>query len=320
MLFLLLSVLLSVLLLLNFRLFPRYNVDTFQAIVFNYPVCFLTGWLLLPAGQSFSIDFGQTWTWMALALGVGFIVTFLLSGASTQRMGITVTSLANNLSLVIPVCFSLFVFGDGNTMRFDALNYVGLVLAIVAVGLSTYRPATPSADTELPAPGGIVATDPTPAPAIAPRRSLGAVLLPIAVFLCYGATNTTINYMNIRYIPSADKTVQVTLTMVLGAIVAGAVMLFVRLLRGQVRVQGRSLLGAVTLGVPNFLSFYTLLLALSAFRGNGAFVYPLYNIGVILVAAAVAGIFFGEKLNTANRIGLGLAVLAIGLLSWQQFV
>ena len=92
MLFLALSVALSVLLLLNFRLFPRYEINTFQAIVFNYPVCFLTGLLLLPAGQSFTIDFGQTWTWLALGLGVGFILTFLLSGASTQRMGITATS------------------------------------------------------------------------------------------------------------------------------------------------------------------------------------------------------------------------------------
>src|ERR1700712_3267764 len=106
MLFLGLSILLSVLLLLNFRVFPRYEVNTFQAIVFNYPVCFLTGLLLLPAGQSFTVDLTQTWTWLALGLGVGFILTFLLSGASTQRMGITATSLANNLSLVIPVCFS----------------------------------------------------------------------------------------------------------------------------------------------------------------------------------------------------------------------
>ncbi len=334
MLFLLLSVLLSVLLLLNFRLFPRYKVDTFQAIVFNYPVCFLTGWLLLPTGESalgqtFSVDFSQTWTWMALALGVGFIVTFLLSGASTQRMGITVTSLANNLSLVIPVCFSLFIFSDGNSMSFDVLNYVGLALAIIAVALSTYRPAAHEADNNLPGestPGadspapGALAADPGPTPTVGRPRSTGAVLLPIAVFLCYGATNTTINYMNIHYIPSVDKTVQVTLTMVIGAIVAGAVMLLIRLVRGQIQLQARSLLGAITLGVPNFLSFYTLLLALSAFRGNGAFVYPLYNIGVILVAAAVAGIFFREKLNTANRIGLGLAVLAIGLLSWQQFI
>ncbi|QJW89816.1 EamA/RhaT family transporter [Spirosoma taeanense] len=302
MLFLSLSILLSVALLLNFRLFPRYEVNTFQAIVFNYPVCFLTGLLLLPAGQSFSIDLGQTWTWLALGLGVGFILTFLLSGASTQRMGITVTSLANNLSLVIPVCFSLFVFGAGGK-SFDLFNYLGLALALVAVGLSTFKKERP-----------VVSTEDQPKP-----RRLGAgVLLPVGVFLFYGATNTLINYMNIRYIPSADKTVQVTLTMVVGAIAAGFVMLTVRLLQGRETIQFRSLIGAVTLGVPNFLSFYTLLLALSQFGGNGAFVYPIYNIGVILLAALLASLFFQEALSTANKFGLALAILAIGLISWQE--
>lgn len=322
MLFLVLSIALSVLLLLNFRLFPRYGVDTFQAIVFNYPVCFLTGLLLLPAGQSFSIDFAQTWTWLALGLGVGFILTFLLSGASTQRMGITATSLANNLSLVIPVCFSLFVFGTGGK-PFNWLNYLGLALALVAVGLSTYKKRERSTGADVPVAERPVKigtpTAQTPA-GVKPRRVGANVLLPVAVFLCYGATNTMINYVNLRYIPSADKTVQVTLTMVMGAIAAGLLMLAVRLVQGKTTFQPRSLLGAVTLGIPNFLSFYTLLLALSAFGGNGAFVYPLYNIGVILLAAGLAALFFRERLSTANRIGLALAVLAIGLISWQQLV
>lgn len=296
MLYLVLSIILSVALLLNFRLFPRYNINTFQAIVFNYPVCFLTGYLFLPAGQAFSIDFGQTWTWLALGLGVGFIITFLLSGASTQRMGLTATSLANNLSLVIPVGFSLLVFGSAGR-SFDALNYLGLVLAVVAVGLSTYK------ENGEKTAGG----------------SGWYALLPLAVFLCYGATNTMINYMNLNFIPSADKTVMVTLTMVVGAIIAGLLMLVVRLIQGKETIDRRSFVGAVTLGIPNFLSFYTLLLALSAFKGNGAFVYPLYNIGVILLAALTAALFFREKLLTINKIGLALAVLAIGLISWQEF-
>ena len=313
MLFLTLSVALSVLLLLNFRLFPRYEINTFQAIVFNYPVCFLTGWLLLPSGQSFSIDFAQTWTWLALGLGVGFILTFLLSGASTQRMGITATSLANNLSLVIPVCFSLFVFSAGTKAGngFDALNYLGLVLAVVAVGLSTYKGEKRGRSAVAEGEGRVP---------VKPRRPGAGVLLPVAVFIGYGATNTLINYMNLRYIPSADKTVQITLTMVVGAIAAGLLMLAVRLVQGKETVQPRSLIGAVTLGIPNFLSFYTLLLALSAFGGNGAFIYPLYNIGVILLAALMAALFFHERLSIVNKIGLGLAVLAIGLISWQQLV
>ncbi|UFH52977.1 EamA/RhaT family transporter [Spirosoma sp. KNUC1025] len=303
MLFLALSILLSVLLLLNFRVFPRFEVNTFQAIVFNYPVCFLTGLALLPAGQSFTIDFSQTWTWLAFGLGIGFILTFLLSGASTQRMGITATSLANNLSLVIPVCFSLFVFRTGGKV-FDTLNYLGLLLAVIAVGLSTYKKEAPTDD-----PGGTRT----------PSRRLGAnVLLPVGVFLFYGATNTMINYMNLHYIPSTDKTIQVTLTMVIGAIFAGLVMLIIRLIQGTETFQPRSLIGAVTLGIPNFLSFYTLVMALSAFGGNGAFVYPVYNIGVILLAALLAAIFFREQLSTANKIGLVLAILAIGLISWQE--
>lgn len=305
MLFLLSSVVLSVFLLLNFRLFPRFGINTFQAIVFNYPICFLTGYALLPAGQSVSLDLAQTWTWLALGLGVGFVLTFLLSGASTQRMGITATSLANNLSLVIPVCFSLFVFGSTGR-SFDALNYLGIGLAVVAVGLSTYKEKQEPAD-DLSA----KATKKT-------RWPGGAALLPLAIFLSYGATNTLINFMNLHYIPSADKTVQVTLTMVIGAIGAGLLMMGVRLVQGKETFQLKSLVGAVTLGIPNFLSFYTLLLALSAFGGNGAFVYPLYNIGVILLAAALAALFFRERLSTANKIGLGLAIIAIGLISWQE--
>ncbi len=296
MLYLVASIVLSVMLLLNFRLFPRFGVNTLQAIVFNYPVCFLTGYLLMPAGQTFSLDFGQTWTWMAFALGVGFIVTFLLSGASTQRSGITATSLANNLSLVIPVSFSLLVLGGGKV--FDEFNYLGILLALVAVGLSTYQTPEPGQATT--------------------QAKTNALWLPIGVFLMSGLTNTIINYMNVRYITEPGRTVPVTLTMVLGAIVAGAVLLGVRLAQGKERVESRNVLAAFTLGVPNFLSFYTLVMALTAFGGNGAFVYPLYNIGVILVAALMAALFFGEKLSGINRLGLGLAVLAIGLISWQE--
>lgn len=110
--------------------------------------------------------------------------------------------------------------------------------------------------------------------------------------------------MNLRYIPSADKTVQVTLTMVVGAVAAGLLMLLLRIIQGKEQIQLRSLVGAVTLGVPNFLSFYTLLLALSAFGSNGAFVYPLYNIGVILLAALVAALFFGNIYRRPTRLVL----------------
>lgn len=298
MLYLILSILFSVLLLINFRIYPKYQISTFQAIAFNYLFCFLTGLVLMPKGQSFELNFSENWTFYALFLGVGFIITFLLSGFSTQKVGMTATSLANNVSLVIPVLFSLFVFNT-QSRQFDFLNYLGLFLALVAVALSTFKQDNSS-------------------PSLRERGLGGEVFLPIAVFLMYGITNTSINYLNLKYITSADRTIPVTLVMVLGAILAGMVSLIIQVLRGKEKIELKNILASITLGIPNFLSFYFLILTLTAYGNSGAFVYPIYNIGVILVSAIIAFVFFKEKLSTLNKIGLGLAVLAIILISYQD--
>lgn len=295
MIYLILSIVLSVGLLVNFRLFPRYGINTFQAIVFNYPVCFLSGYLLLGKDQAFTLDVTQAWTWYCLALGLGFILTFMLSGAATQRIGMTLTSLANNISLVIPVLFSLFVFGS-DSMAFGPVSYAGLVLGLVAVAIASWK-----------AGGGKTG-----------QSFLQSSGLALAVFLLYGITNTAINYIQIHVIRNSPGAIPVMLVMVLGAVISGGLVWGYRLLKGEERFAAKNLLAAVTLGVPNFLSFYFLILALNHYGSSGAFVYPLYNMGVILLSALVSLLFFGEKLNRLNRLGLGLALLAILFISWNS--
>jgi drug/metabolite transporter (DMT)-like permease len=294
MIYLALSVLFSVLLLINFRLHPRFGVNTFQAIILNYPVCFLTGLIFLPSTQHFNPDFSQPSTLFAMLLGVGFVVTFLLSGASTQRMGMTATSLANNISLVIPVIFSLIVLKS--SQNFDALNYLGLLLAMIAVVLSTLKKEESSE-----------------------KRSTNTTdwLLPIAVFVMYGITNTAFNFLNARYVTASGNTIPFTLTILIGSIIFGSIVLTIRILQGKETLQLKSLWAAIPLGIPNFLSFYFLLKALDAFQNNGAYVLPIYNISVILLSAIIALIFFHEKLSNLNKLGLALAVIAIGLISHQ---
>ena len=294
MLYLVLSVLFSVLLLVNFRFFPKFGISTFQAIAFNYPVCLLTGMLLMPKGQTFQLDFSMPWTWYSLALGLGFIITFVLSGLATQKIGMTITSMANNVSLVIPVLFSLLVFGStGKT--FDWVNYVGLAMAVFSVAIATIK-SEKVVKASFWMQGGLA----------------------LSVFLMYGITNTAINYLNINYIADASKVIPVTLVMVLGATVSGLVLLLIRLFRGTEKIAFKNIAAALTLGVPNFLSFYFLILTLGYFGNSGAFVYPIYNMGVILVSALVAILFFKEKVSKLNIVGLLLAVLAILMISWQE--
>jgi len=291
--YLLSSILFSVILLVNFRVFPKYGISTLQAIAFNYPVCFITGLVLMPEGQSFSLNLAENWTWFCLALGLGFIITFILSGLSTQKAGMTTTSLANNLSLVIPVAASLFLYNT-QAKDFDLWNYLGLLLALIAVGLSTYKKSDGS------------------------KTNKSGWYLPLAVFLMYGITNSAINYLNLKFIPNPELTVPVTLVMVLGAVVSGLLLLAYRLIRGQEKLAFKNVLAGLTLGVPNFLSFYLLILALTAFGNSGAFVYPIFNMGVIIVSAIVGISFFKERLLNINKWGLALGLMAILLISYQE--
>ena len=294
MLYLALSVLFSVLLLINFRLHARFGVNTFQAIILNYPICFLTGFVFLPENQQFRLNLSEPSTPWAMLLGVGFVITFFLSGISTQKVGITATSLANNISLVIPVIFSLVVLKSGQ--QFDIWNYLGLGLAMIAVVLSTLKKEEQ---------------------VVNKSKNTSDWLLPIAVFIMYGITNTAFNYLNAQYVTASGNTIPFTLTILSGSIIFGSIVLITRILQGKEKLQLKSLWAAFPLGIPNFLSFYFLLKALDAFQNNGAFVLPIYNISVILGAAIIALIFFQERLTNLNKIGLALAVLAIGLISYK---
>jgi multidrug transporter EmrE-like cation transporter len=296
MFYLVLSILCSVVLLINFRFFPKYGINTFQAIALNYVVCFGVGYLLKPKQVPFEIDFSQNHTIPFLILGLGFILTFVLSGIATQKAGMALTSLANNLSLIIPVLCSLFIFGNSQKV-FDTGNYAGMALAIIAVGLATFKGFDKNNGTE---------------------TSFGGSMILVIVFLMYGLTNTLINYFNIKYLKDPANIIPYTMLMVLGAVFAGMVGLFYKLFTKKEKLEFKNILAAITLGVPNFLSFYFLIMALQHFGNYGAFVYPIYNIGVIVLSSIIAIIVFKEKLSKLNVFGLLLAVLAIGLLSYQE--
>jgi drug/metabolite transporter (DMT)-like permease len=291
---LLLSILFSVALLLIFRLFPRFGVRTFQAIAFNYLTCVGVGLGLLPAGAT-DTALGAPYLPLALGLGVCFLVSFFVTSLITQRIGVTVASLATNLSLVIPVLISLLFFGQSDLLR--GWNYAGLALALLAVGFSSVapRPAGPRVGTD---------------------ETMGAhpawlLALPAFSFLLNGFVNTMTNFINVRYTP--DDTVFIELAFT-GAALSASVLFGIQLLRGQQRLHAPSVIGGVVLGLSNYTSYLFLVRALADFGQNGALLFPLYNVGVIGVSAAAAVGVFRERLSRWQVLGLVLAVGAMGLL------
>lgn len=294
MIYLLLTVLVNVFIFLNFRAYTKFGVDTLQAIVFNYFACVITGLLFLSGKQPVETFMqGGAWVYVGVGLGVIFIATFYLMARTTQKVGVSVASVAAKMSLTIPVVFSLF-FMEIEKKEMDALNYAGIVLALVAIFLTSVKRQKGQ-----------------------PRQpgNWRNMVMPVAVFLLSGFIDTTINYTNLHFLDDSSEAVfPIVIFMVAGLVGLVGVLIT------RKKIGIKAIIGGITLGVPNYFSIYFLIKALSAFDNNGAILYPMLNIGIIIISSILAVILFREYLRPVNKAGIALAIVAIILLSHQEIL
>jgi len=289
MLFLILSIVTTAALFVQFKLFSRFQVDTFQAIVVNYGVCVLVGSLVYGKIDWLQdIISGKPWVLAAFVVGTCFVFVFLLTGLSIQWIGMQVTTLAGKMALVVPVLASVWLFGNAGKMGY--LGIVGIALALGAVWLSSWKPAAGKV-------GGWLGFS-----------------FPLLVFAGMGFTDTFVNYTNAFWMEHGKED-SFSLIVFLAAFVIGLSISFVRHLSNRKILSVQSFVGGIGLGIPNYFSLYFLLLALKAFNNNGSFVFPVANLGVILLTTLFAATIFKEKLYAINWFGLVLAVVSLWLLA-----
>ncbi len=276
---------------LSFRLFQYYRLNTFQAIVINYVVCVFTGMFFRGSGAVFrSLGEAEPWLLWAVLLGILFIGTFYLMARTTQLYSMTVASISSKMSLIIPVLFSLLVLGT-RVREYTLFNYVGIVIALAAILLSSFRRR----------PGENMVT------------KSGLFVLPLSVFILGGTIDTLLNTVNHHYLTEKEEGIFPIFIFLTAGIIGMIVLLF-----KKASFSRKSLVGGLFLGIVNYFSVYFLLMALREFKNDGAFVYPMVNVGIILLSAVISRIMFKEQFRIQNILGLILAVLAIILLSHQE--
>jgi drug/metabolite transporter (DMT)-like permease len=133
---LLLSIITNTALLLIIKAFSRFGVNTLHGIVVNYITAGLTG--ILMAGIPFPLAEAaqQEWSWMPPVLGTLFFSVFMLIAFSTQTIGVSTTTVAYKMSVVIPVAVALIFYKE----PFGIIRVIGMVLTLIALYLTT-RPA-----------------------------------------------------------------------------------------------------------------------------------------------------------------------------------
>lgn len=220
-------------------------------------------------------------------MGAGYICVFNLIAYSARTAGVSVTSVANKLSLVIPFIMSVYLYNEKVTVW----NITGILLALASVILVCY-----------------------------PSEKIKTVnksiyILPIVLFISSGLLDSMLKYVENTHVTGEGYNAFLV-TSFLSAASFGAVVLFTQFIFKKQQFSTKALLAGIIIGVPNYFSIFTLLKALEYYPGKSAMVIPVNNMGIVLFSAVAAWIIFKERLSVLNKTGILLSLFAIFLIAF----
>lgn len=285
MIYLVLSVLLSSFIFVLFKLFSIYKVETNYAIVINYIVACTVGLLFYKEEITFITITNKSWFWQSMILGFLFIVVFNLMATTSQKIGVSVASVASKMSLVLPILFGFLFYNE----KLSSLKIIGILLALAAVYYTSQK-------------GKTIAFKTT------------SFLLPFLVFIGSGTIDISLAYFQ-KNIDSAAE-LSLLSTCIFGA--AAIIGCFYILSRSNIKtsiINYQTIIGGICLGIPNYFSIYCLLRALQNNNMNNASVFTLNNVAIVLATTLLGIVLFREKMSKKNFVGIALAVFSIILIA-----
>ncbi|WP_299104598.1 EamA/RhaT family transporter [uncultured Tenacibaculum sp.] len=285
MIYLVLSVLVSSLLFVIFKLFDVFKINTLQAIVVNYAIALSFGFFNSDISLSISEVPSQPWFFGAFCLGILFISVFNVMGLTAQKNGLSVASVAGKMSVVIPIIVGVIAYNEG----IGIIKLLGILLALVAVYLSSAK------------------SDTNPV-------KFKNLLLPLLLFVGSGCIDAGLKYVETTYV--SDGAVPMFLATIFGcAFFLGCLIVLVQFLNKKIQFHWKNVLGGIALGIPNYYSMELLIKALQTEGMESSTLFTINNVSIVVLTTVFALAFFKERLIKKNWVGIGLAIISILLVA-----
>ena len=252
-----------------------------QAIPLSYIFSVLAAFIFSDTAFSWQLIIHQNWFFYSLFIGASFFIGFNIFALSTQNAGLAITSVAANISVVIPVSIALVFYKESISIY----KIAGLILALIAI-LLVFKPKQKGSF----------------------HRQ--ALVFPLALFLINGLNNSLMKQAErldaMRY-PMIFLSVVFAMAFLTG-------LLLIPFAKGKKQLNVRSIPAGLLLGLLNFGSTYFFLKSLSLFPGSVFF--PLFNLSFISAASIIGILFFKEKLSKENWAGIIIAIFAIAIITY----
>ena len=260
------------------------KLNAFRIILTNYVVA--TGVALVlacPVNHSHE-EILLVLPWAA-TIGIIFILMFLLVSKTTVISGMTITSIATKMSVVVPVLFSLIYYHES----LGLIRLSGFGIALVALVLSVYSRNQA-------------------------RSGLLFWFLPVILFVGNGLLDSLLKFTQAEKLPDFD--LYLFNMLVFGsALISGLLLSPWLAFKSTTRkaLQQEILLG-ILLGLVNLGSLVGMIMALRSSLPS-SLVFILNNTAVVVLSTIIGILAFREKISKVNLAGILLALVAIVLVS-----
>lgn len=294
---LILSIIFTVFLFVCFKEFEKREINTHQAITINYITASFLAYIINYNDINIIDLISSNWIddnnehltndfyflFSTIFLGVFFVIMFNIMAITTQRLGISIASLSSKISLIIPVLTSLLIYEN---TKFYFINGLGILLAMISVYFTLKK------DVKLSYP----------------------ITIAIILFFGAGLLDTSLDFIQYNFIKSNSDNFNFIVIVFFSAFIAG----FLKIIFGHHKIQLKNIYSGIILGIPNYLSIYFVLEALNQL--GGITVFPVLNIGVVLISAIISFIYYKEKINFINWVGISLVCISIFLILYKYDV
>lgn len=284
MVYVLLSVVCSVLVSVLLKLARRLSVDVGQAIAWNYiATSVLTAMVFHP---SLSVLASPQAPWLGfIGLGLLLPLIFLALAASVSSAGIVRTDAAQRLSLLISLLAAFLLFGEALSVG----KGIGIALGLAALLCMVWR-ATPTGAAQV-------------------ERGW---LWPCVVFVGFGVIDILFKRVAVAGAPF-EASLQAMFAL---ALVVSLVILLWRRWHDRTFFTLRDAVAGLLLGAANFGNIVFYLRGHRALPDHPSLVFASMNLGVVALGALVGTVAFRERLSWVNGVGVLLALGAIGVIAW----
>lgn len=285
MIFLISSILVSVLFGISFKIIAIKNINSFQTIIVNYIIAGSLGFLTTQSNVTPLNVFDQAWITFALGLGLVFIGSLFVISETTAKQGISVAQVSQRMSVVIPISLAIIFYNDKLTLT----KVIGVLLAILAVYFVSHKEDGKK------------------------NESKYWWLFPLVIFIASGIIDSSINHVQSNLLQGNDLDVFLS-TIFSTAFCFGAIVLAYQILVKKEKIDVKAIPAGIVLGVINYGTMFFLAKALGSGILESSALFPINNLSILTVSTIISVIVFKEKLSKKNWFGIGLSIMAILIL------